>query len=59
MVVVMSQFWGGKLRIWELLCRSFRPGCEDMGGMLRIWGLSCRSFRSEGGCVVAVLGREA
>ena len=48
MGVVMSQFWAGGLRIWGLLCGSFRAGGdEDMGvvvsqfwaGRLRIWGL--------------------
>ncbi len=26
MGVVMSQFWGGRLRIWGLLCGSFGAG---------------------------------
>ena len=39
MGVVMSQFWGGRLRIWGLLCGSFRPGCEDMGVVMsQFWG---------------------
>ncbi len=48
MGVVMSQFWGGRLRIWGLLRGSIRPVCEDMWVVM-----------SYGGCYVAVLGREA
>ncbi len=31
--VVMWQFWGEGLKIWELLCGSAGPGLEDMGSV--------------------------
>ena len=49
---VMSQYRGGRLRIWWFLCGSLKPGCEDMedvmsqfwGGRLRMSELLCNSF---------------
>ncbi len=40
MGAVMSQFWGGRLRMRGLLRRNFG------GGRLTIWGLLCSSFEA-------------